>query len=53
MTIPRRKDENGLGDLHGEGRISVAPETEPAPQSGMDIASNPKLLRRKATRRAD
>jgi hypothetical protein len=43
----------GKATCMDEGRISVAPETKPAPQSGLDIASNPKLLRRKAARRAD
>jgi len=28
----------------GEGRTSVEPEIEPEPQSGLDIASYPKLL---------
>jgi len=35
----------GVAICAGEGRISVAPETEPAPQSGLDVALNPKLLR--------
>jgi hypothetical protein len=43
----------GEATCTGEDRSSVAPATEPAPQSGLDIASNPKLLRRKAARRAD